>query len=117
MGSDGGSGRQPGSVRRQRPPDLPLRHTRATDVEHGAERPAEPRSEASQSPPSLGGGARQLSVDRQHNTYVAPAVGSLPLDKIRALDLDRFYARVRAGGSGTGGELLPRAVRLCHTRS
>jgi len=49
------------------------------------------------------------------NTYVAPALGSLPLDKIRALDLDRFYSRLRAGGSGTGGELSPRTVRLCHT--
>ena len=49
------------------------------------------------------------------NTYVAPALGPLPLDKIRALDLDRLYARLRAGGSGTGGELSPRTVRLCHT--
>lgn len=48
-------------------------------------------------------------------TYVAPALGSLPLDKIRALDLDRFYARLRAGGSASGGELAPRTVRLCHT--
>ena len=45
----------------------------------------------------------------------SPAVGSLPLDKIRALDLDRFHARLRAGGSGTGGELLPRTVRPCPT--
>ncbi len=49
------------------------------------------------------------------NTYVAPALGSLPLDKIRALDLDRLYARLRAGGSGTGGELSHRTVRLCHS--
>jgi integrase len=49
------------------------------------------------------------------NTYVAPALGSLPLDKIRVLDLDRFYARLRSSGSGTGAELSPRTVRLCHT--
>jgi hypothetical protein len=34
-------------------------------------------------------------------TYVVPALGSLPLDKIRALDLDRFYARLRAAGRVT----------------
>lgn len=45
-------------------------------------------------------------------TYVAPALGSLPLDKVRALDLDRLYSRLRASGSGKGTELSPRTVRL-----
>lgn len=48
-------------------------------------------------------------------TYVEPALGGRTLDGIRALDLDRFYARLRAGGSTKGAPLSPRTVRLCHT--
>jgi integrase len=48
-------------------------------------------------------------------TYVLPRLGSLPLDKIRALDLDTFYAQLRTNGSSEGGPLSARTVRLCHT--
>jgi integrase len=48
-------------------------------------------------------------------TYVVPRLGSLPLDKIRALDLDTFYAQLRTNGSSEGGPLSARTVRLCHT--
>ena len=48
-------------------------------------------------------------------TYVLPRLGSLPLDKIRALDLDTFYAQLRANGSSERGPLSARTVRLCHT--
>ena len=48
-------------------------------------------------------------------TYVVPRLGSLPLDKIRALDLDAFYAQLRTSGSSEGGPLSARTVRLCHT--
>lgn len=48
-------------------------------------------------------------------SYVAPGLGSLPLDKVRPLDLDTFYARLRSSGSRDGGPLSARTVRLCHT--
>jgi integrase len=48
-------------------------------------------------------------------TYLSPRLGSLQLDKIRALDLDTFYAQLRTSGSSQGGPLSARTVRLCHT--
>lgn len=48
-------------------------------------------------------------------TYVVPLLGNVPLDRLRALDLDTYYARLRSGGSSTGGPLSARTVRLCHT--
>lgn len=46
--------------------------------------------------------------------YIKPALGHLTLDRIRTIDLDRFYARLRAGEHG-GRPLSARTVRLCHT--
>ncbi len=48
-------------------------------------------------------------------TYVAPRLGGMSLDKIRALDLDAFYARLRSSGASNGNPLSARTVRLCHT--
>jgi len=48
-------------------------------------------------------------------TYVAPRLGAVPLDKIRALDLDSFYAGLRKSGGSDGRPLSARTVRLCHT--
>ena len=48
-------------------------------------------------------------------TYVRPQLGATPLDKIRVLDLDTFYARLRTSGGTEGGLLSPRTVRYCHT--
>ncbi|HZQ28155.1 MAG TPA: hypothetical protein VFA94_10700 [Acidimicrobiales bacterium] len=45
-----------------------------------------------------------------------PALGHLSLDRVRTIDLDRFYARLRAGDEGAGRKpLSARTVRLCHT--
>lgn len=46
--------------------------------------------------------------------YIKPALGHLTLDRIRTIDLDRFYARLRAG-EHSGRPLSARTVRLCHT--
>ena len=48
-------------------------------------------------------------------TYVVPRLGAVPLDKIRALDLDSFYAGLRKSGGSDGRPLSARTVRLCHT--
>lgn len=49
------------------------------------------------------------------SAYLTPHLGRTPLDKIRALDLDTLYARLRASGGTDGGPLSPRTVRYCHT--
>jgi hypothetical protein len=46
--------------------------------------------------------------------YIKPALGHLTLDRIRTIDLDRFYACLRAGEQ-SGRPLSARTVRLCHT--
>src|SRR5215216_491496 len=46
--------------------------------------------------------------------YIKPALGDLSLDRIRTIDLDRFYARLVAG-EYSRRPLSPRTVRLCHT--
>lgn len=48
-------------------------------------------------------------------TYLAPRLGRTPVDKIRVLDLDTLYARLRANGGVDGAPLSPRTVRYCHT--
>lgn len=48
-------------------------------------------------------------------TYMAPRLGAVALDKIRALDLDSFYAGLRSSGGSDGKPLSARTVRLCHT--
>ena len=46
--------------------------------------------------------------------YIKPALGHLTLDRVRTVDLDRFYARLRAGECSRR-PLSARTVRLCHT--
>lgn len=46
--------------------------------------------------------------------YIKPALGDLSLERIRAIDLDRFYVRLRAGDFSRK-PLSARTVRLCHT--
>jgi integrase len=49
-------------------------------------------------------------------TYIQPALGHLTLDRLRTIDLDRFYARLRLGDEDAGRRALSaRTVRLCHT--
>ncbi len=43
-----------------------------------------------------------------------PRLGTLRLSKLRALDLDRFYAAMLASGGRGGRPLSPRSVRFCH---
>ena len=46
--------------------------------------------------------------------YIKRALGHLTLDRIRTVDLDRFYARLKAG-EYSREPLSARTVRLCHT--
>lgn len=45
------------------------------------------------------------------DTYLVPRLGAVPLDKIRALDLDSFYAGLRKSGGSDGRPLSARTVR------
>lgn len=45
---------------------------------------------------------------------VNPRLGTMRLSKLRALDLDRFYATLLASGGRGGRPLSPRSVRFCH---
>jgi Phage integrase, N-terminal SAM-like domain len=46
--------------------------------------------------------------------YIRPRLGPVPLRKLTAIDLDRFYADLRAEGGRDGGPLAPRTVKRVH---
>lgn len=46
--------------------------------------------------------------------YLTPAVGTVPLSKLRSSDLDRFYRRLQAGGGAGGRPLAAATVRRIH---
>jgi integrase len=46
--------------------------------------------------------------------YVLPRLGNVKVVKLRAVDLDHFYASLLASGGNNGKPLSPRTVRLCH---
>lgn len=54
----------------------------------------------------------------EHRRFIdkrlAPALGSVPLRKLRSEDLDVFYARLRKSGHQAGGPLSPASVRRVH---
>ena len=54
----------------------------------------------------------------EHRRFIdkrlAPALGSVPLRKLRSEDLDVFYARLRKSGRHGGGGLAPASVRRIH---
>jgi hypothetical protein len=46
---------------------------------------------------------------------IKPALGQMPLSKLRTADIDRFYVRLQAPGGGkNGGALAPGTVRRIH---
>ena len=49
-------------------------------------------------------------IDRK----LLPAVGHVPLSKLRSSDLDRLYRRLVAGGGAKGAPLAPATVRRIH---
>lgn len=58
------------------------------------------------------------SYERVLRVHVRPSLGSLPLRKITAADLDRLYASMLSGGRSDhreGEALSPRTVRYCAT--
>ena len=48
------------------------------------------------------------------NRYVAPVMAAVPLHKLRASDLDRFYRRLLESGGDGGRPLSPATVRRVH---
>jgi integrase len=47
-------------------------------------------------------------------TYITPTLGKVPLARLRTAQLDRFYAKLRAGGGQNGRPLSPATVRQVH---
>ncbi len=47
-------------------------------------------------------------------TYIIPTLGKVPLARLRTNQLDRFYAKLRAGGGQDGRPLSPATVRQVH---
>jgi integrase len=45
---------------------------------------------------------------------LAPALGHVPLNRLKAADLDRYYTRLTKSGSKSGGGLSPATVRRIH---
>ena len=43
-----------------------------------------------------------------------PAIGAVPLSRLKASDLDRLYRRLQASGAADGGGLAPATVRRIH---
>jgi integrase len=46
--------------------------------------------------------------------YIRPRIGTVRLRKLTAIDLDRFYAELRASGGREGTPLAPRTVKRVH---
>jgi integrase len=56
------------------------------------------------------------SYERNINNHVVPRIGSIPLQRLTAEDLDGFYADLLRDGrlNGAGGGLAPKSVRYIH---
>lgn len=55
-----------------------------------------------------------LENRRQIDTVLIPALGSTKLSRLKASDLDAFYARARGGAYASGKPLAPSTVRKFH---
>ncbi len=86
------------------------RHHRGTDARTVADACREWLALAS---PNMAGNTA-ARFDEVVRVYVVPRIGSVPLAKLRAHDLDRLYATLSASGGRGGRSLAPATVRKVH---